>query len=1409
MNLRPLSRFAFAVTLMTAIAHFHPIAVLAQTIVIGQNITDNTTWFKANSPYHVTGNIKLYQAELTIEAGVHVIFDAGVGLTLGQDYNGFGGPFWGSIKANGTDTDPIYFEQADKSGANWGGIYFSTGSALDPGSGLGASIMTHCIVDHAGVANDGLSSGVYCYLTGQPAMDHCTIQNSTGVGLHDAGSLSLTSVRFTGNGSYDVYLDGTGGSFTDCTFSSGDHIAFFDAVQSSVPAFSNCHFHGGSTHGATYALVVPPASIDSASIAPTGTGGVDLDGYSAGIKLVGGATPVGSYRSYPALSAPQYYEITGKLTIGKGATLRLQPGVLMKGAEGASILVGGNHFVEPPLSGSLMAVGTELKPIMLTSLLAAPNNWGGLYFTEGTGNGDLGSQLSWCTIDHAGNANGGNFGVPPTENTAVVMHGTNPLSMDNCSITNSSGIGMRVMSRSDVLFNITLDAVHFSGNAMEDVHRVSHGWSAMSNCTFETGTHSGVVDDPGLDDGWFSNCTFHGTSAYALEVSPGSIDSLSFTRTVAGSRVSNITGYSKGIRVLGNTELRGDYGVTLRTWPPLDGSQYYELSAPGLTISRGSLLLLKPGVVLKGGPGARISVGVDYDGFGGPYAGSFAAVGTADKPIVLGSVSPTPNNWGGLYFSDGSNVNGSTSQLAYCRIEEGGNNGLGGIIACANTHQPSIQHCIIQNSSGYGLVGGSSSVTVGSSSIKENTLGGAAGAFSAQGNWWGDATGPHDPSPIFLYNPTGRGQYVDDNVDYQNWLTSEPCIFNPTVTVTAGPGGSITPTSLAPIACGSSPAFDITASLGYVIASVLVDGVDLGPKSPVTFPNISGDHTLSATFVSAPPPITISINDVQHLEGNGCETSPTPFTFTVTLSGAATSPVTVGWHTEDVTATAGSDYVAQGSAGSPTTLTFIPGEALTQTVTVPVNGDLLPETDETFNVVLSGLTGPPGVTLGKSTGLGTIQNDDRASLPANLLAWWAFDDTPGFPVRDMNHLLSGLNAGAKTGSASVVPGRVGHGLSCGPGSEGMLATANGRSLFVRSSSGIGMDAWINLNSSVPTSERVIASASTSLSTTPVLVFSVLGHQLQLEAYLGTFTAGTFKSNPIPSIEGAWHHVAFVEIPKSGTGAFYFDGVQVGTFATSSFVLGNLMNVAIGYRADAGAGLDGTVDEVDVFRPSSKMTTNDATIAEICRAGAAGKHREFVRLPKRVTLGKTGGASFCARIANMSSTDQTSSWKVCGQCVGGTGSSISWNPETNGTVVVPTGSAVDISLNLTVADQSIKSCTLTLTGADDGTGLSYGGTINIARKGKVSGRSKGTCPTVSYAPSTGNRPQSATSAASTGGTADFVVYNDGDTPASLTCQHRGDRRRNRRPQRRHQPQRPAARDSRGRVRSPWVRRTRPW
>jgi hypothetical protein len=116
---------------------------------------------------------------------------------------------------------------------------------------------------------------------------------------------------------------------------------------------------------------------------------------------------------------------------------------------------------------------------------------------------------------------------------------------------------------------------------------------------------------------------------------------------------------------------------------------------------------------------------------------------------------------------------------------------------------------------------------------------------------------------------------------------------------------------------------------------------------------------------SVPPTPTLSISNASVVEG---QSGTANLTFAVSLSPASQQTVTVTRATADGSATAPTDYTAL----APATLTFNPGET-SKSVTVPVNGDLTLEANETLVV---NLTSPVNAQIGDGQGQGTIVSDD-------------------------------------------------------------------------------------------------------------------------------------------------------------------------------------------------------------------------------------------------------------------------------------------------------------------------------------------------------------------------------------------------------------------------------------------------
>ena len=152
------------------------------------------------------------------------------------------------------------------------------------------------------------------------------------------------------------------------------------------------------------------------------------------------------------------------------------------------------------------------------------------------------------------------------------------------------------------------------------------------------------------------------------------------------------------------------------------------------------------------------------------------------------------------------------------------------------------------------------------------------------------------------------------------------------------------------------------------------------------------NHSLSKTVAG---PVGISVADARVDENEGAALS-----FAVTLSRAATGPVTVEYATSDGTATAGVDYTATSG-----TLTFQSGDT-SKTISVAVLDDSHDEGEETLTLTLSNASGGR-VTDGEATG--TIENRDP--MPRAFLA--RFGRTAA--VRVVEHVEERIQAQRKPG----------------------------------------------------------------------------------------------------------------------------------------------------------------------------------------------------------------------------------------------------------------------------------------------------------------------------------------------------------------------------------------------------------
>ena len=136
------------------------------------------------------------------------------------------------------------------------------------------------------------------------------------------------------------------------------------------------------------------------------------------------------------------YIMTGSIIIDKGATLTIEPNVIIK--------VDGEYSIRV-YHGGLVARGTETKPITFTTTSGnpVPGSWGYISFEDASFDGSI---LQHCIVEYAGCSGDG----------AIWADSASPF-IDNCVIHENANHGLYLKSSASVISNNEI-----SGNSADD-----------------------------------------------------------------------------------------------------------------------------------------------------------------------------------------------------------------------------------------------------------------------------------------------------------------------------------------------------------------------------------------------------------------------------------------------------------------------------------------------------------------------------------------------------------------------------------------------------------------------------------------------------------------------------------------------------------------------------------------------------------------------------------------------------------------------------------------------------------------------------------------------------------------------------------------------------------------------------
>jgi parallel beta-helix repeat protein len=433
---------------------------------VSDDITGNTIWRAANSPYYVTGLIVVNSGvTLTIEPGTVVKFGQGInitGINVSGNLvaNGASGTIFFTDSRDGTTPDGMTIGGSTPLAGSWYGIQVLAG---------GSATMDHCEVRYGGnsgsyQANVGKHGG------GSLSLTNSIIRNSAcyGVRIFDAsGGHTVSGNIISNSGNSGIYLSniGSGATISGNTISNnpsygidldnGSPVISGNTISASAygirshnasPSITSNSSTGNSKYGLYLTGVANPSAITGNTLTGNTTGGVGMTAEASGAVVADSNIfsgplhiEVGSIVSAVSWSSNRVYYVVGLIAVNAGVTLTIEPGTVVKFAQGidtTGINVTGN-LVANGASGTIFFTdsrdGTTPDGMTIGSSTPSAGSWYGIQVLDG------GS----ATIDHCEVRFGGNDGGYQAN---VAKHGGGSLRLTNSIIRNSAYYGVRIFA---------------------------------------------------------------------------------------------------------------------------------------------------------------------------------------------------------------------------------------------------------------------------------------------------------------------------------------------------------------------------------------------------------------------------------------------------------------------------------------------------------------------------------------------------------------------------------------------------------------------------------------------------------------------------------------------------------------------------------------------------------------------------------------------------------------------------------------------------------------------------------------------------------------------------------------------------------------------------------------------------
>ena len=378
--------------------------------VLGGTIDEDATWQALDADYLLVDDLSVdgsSDPELTLEDGVTIEIDTGVGITVGQNTGG-------ALFVEGTSTGvTLTSAQSSPAAGDWDGLeirYYDTGSEL-----------TGLTLEYGGANAYG---GLYLYY-GDVTLVDSTIQQNANDGIYVyGGTIAVSGSTIQDNDDAGVYLNSTGKLET-----------------SGGPTFTDNIVTGNGTHP----LYLPANYLGQLDASSTYAGNGDDFIYSP-------SDFVDTTATWQALDVDYAFEGDVIVQDSSNPVVTIEDGVTIEMASGVEFYVGYSGY------GELIVEGTSTG-VTFTSEDSSPaaGDWDGIYF----GSYDTGSELTGLTVEYAGgNGYGGIYAryadvvltdctIQDNDNYGVnAYYGT--LEISGCTIQDNDSSGVYVSLGSEL-----------------------------------------------------------------------------------------------------------------------------------------------------------------------------------------------------------------------------------------------------------------------------------------------------------------------------------------------------------------------------------------------------------------------------------------------------------------------------------------------------------------------------------------------------------------------------------------------------------------------------------------------------------------------------------------------------------------------------------------------------------------------------------------------------------------------------------------------------------------------------------------------------------------------------------------------------------------------------------------------